>query len=338
MKSLVFLSLVVAALAHWPYPDHDDKYRHSGLAISSRSIALAHEYQWLLFPVNNQFVPNFYLTFPHARTATSNRLGVTYTISLDHLAEITPDLGTFQLVPGSQTQFQEVLWFTEKFERSYDVQSLGEVITMTFEAYTNPAADPTVDYKTSTLVHNVPQDYPAILIMTVYPDSADDIIDFFLWIDSYQFTVSGSQLAVFWKVSSSNGDDFDRSIPLAVEYDVMALEVDPTVIFKMSKPCVHTRGVNTINATRSGPFVNNRRTLTALRTASRAPHQSLIDTAATFDRTSSQLWISAGYVASVIGILPGDVDPQGGCATFGTYTTISVRSARGWQSSSSSSN
>lgn len=322
MKSLFFVALIAVAAAHWPYPDKIDKFRPSGLLIGGAALSLDPSFHWTFAPLNNQLIPTFQMRFPHAPVPTHNsRAGLIYTISLDHLAEVVPSSGTFTIVPATMINFNERVWYTDSFTRFYDVESMGEVIELLFQGF-ELTADAATDFATAKIVDLLY--YPTSIRIRAYPDSADDLVDITVHIDNYHFLHTEiytdisvtpnvqkyralSQLALFWKISASTGEQPDRNVPLALDFDAMTFEVDADVKFTSgaaaaATPCLRKRSEEGANSTLSMP---NYEAVQQLSRASRKAYiQNLFNrTTSTLDHTSSQLWISGGFVALVIGVV-----------------------------------
>jgi hypothetical protein len=337
MKSIVFLALVAAAVAHWPYAEQEDKFRVSGLSLLGSSLALDPTFYWIFSPLNNQLLPTFQIRFPHAPLSTSNsQSGLVYTIVLDHLAEVLPNGGTFTLVPGTTINFNDVIWFTDTFTRFYDDESMGEVIEFLVQAYDSDVFDDLTDTGDATGDSIIDMAlFPVSIRIRLFPDSADDLVDLTVHIHNYTFvdteTVNGvelpeTHLAIFYKIAASTGDEPSRVVPLSLDYEAISFEVDGDVKFDA---CSKKRSMRRNNATKTtrkthAPVVANSRTMKKLAKVSRQVDMfPYPDT--TLEHTTVQLWISSGYVAAVIGVVPDDLAT---CVSLQTTSTIAVRTFR----------
>lgn len=337
MNTFVLL-FVAAAIAHWPYPDQEDKFRTSGVSINGNSATLDSNFHWVFSPFNNQLAPTFQLRFPNVPLVmTNSKNGLLYTISLDHLAEVAPGSGTFSVKPGTLISFDTLLWYTDVVSRFYDVESMGEVIETVLYSYENFGEWNGVG------THDLLNQFPVAIRIRIFPDSQDDLVDITIHIEDYVFMgwdttetpqIATSHLALFWKLSSSSGEAPFRSIPLGLDYEIMTFEVEPDVKFLHDNACPPKRSMR--NATSVAPFSLNRATMKALRKQNMKrlcpePTDVMFQyplAPNAVDHTTAQMWISSGYVATVFGVIPSDITGTVNCIDIETTVSLSARSFR----------
>lgn len=295
MKGILFFALVAAALAHWPYANNEDRFRTSSLTIHG-SATQHRQYFWIFYPLNNQMQPTFQLKFPERDPM------VTYTLQLSHVAEVIPNGGTFNLVQESMVPFSAELWAPEPPLWFFDEETFGEVIELEF----NPdAADGRID---GWLVSTI--------IIRIYPDSLDDLVDILVYLQDYHFVHPESFLAVFWKLASSHKGSTDSELPaampLSVEFHDLTFELDADIHVnnvynhhdhrnsvarkpfaaqkkKVRKPSLHRKAMLDMKQRSFERKVSTKR--------GDWPEES----------TSGQLWFTGGYIATVFGQYPGQL-------------------------------
>lgn len=304
MKSLILVTVLAAmAAAHWPYADLKDKFRISSIAVAGNNdhhSGAESMYSWIFYPTNNQRSPTFQLRFPSKM--------VTYTLQLTHASEVKSiGNGGFELVPNSIIDFAETEWFASRGNWYYD-ESFGEVIEL--DIAPNP-------------ITRLDEVWDISVAMKIFPDTQDDIVDITLKFNNYQFVGTGEVrtfYAVFFKLTSSSGTDSEdfKNLPLSVDWDMLRLEVNADVMID-DPQTNHTR--RSIQAERAARQVHNAKRPNAVRAAKRrdtlpaaravlrsqlrhehAAHS--LDTPT--HSTTGQLWYSGGYIACIVGLMPGD--------------------------------
>lgn len=306
MTPIILLALVSAAFAHWPYADLEHKFRMSSIAIAGNGHDLDTQYAWIFSPMNNQRQLTFQLRFP--------RKLVSYTLQLSHVAEVKPTSGIFQLVPSSAINFNDAKWFPSSGNWFYDEETFGEVVMLTLQPYSQKLDDL----------------WDVSLLLKIYPDSQDDLIDVKIMFNDYQFVGDpevddvSTQYAIFFKVVSSTGEEAElRNLPLSVDWDLIKFEVNSEVLIddpevkhptrngtSSKKSSKHTKKAATTFETKEEAEDFKALLRTRSRPASAPSHE-----------TTAQLWFTGGYIAAVVGIIPGDY--TGGAVW--TVVTLSLR-------------
>lgn len=307
MKSVIILALVAATWAHWPYAELEHKFRMSSIAVAGNGHDVDTEYAWIFTPLNNQKQPTFQLRFP--------RKLVTYTLQLSHVAEVKPSGGVFQLVPMSAITFNDVEWFPTSGKWYYDEETFGEVV----ELELRPDAEAQEEFGWNMAIR-----------LSIFPDSQDDLVDIRVMFDNYHFLGDPTleefkdietQYAIFFKLVSSTGEEAElRNLPLSVDWDLIKFEVDSSVLIDDPEKEHPLRNATQSSAKKSKVKRTSfdRATTEKVRSMMRT---RVADLPQPEHETTAQLWFTGGYIATVVGLLPGDY--TGG--SIWTVVTLSLR-------------
>jgi hypothetical protein len=315
MKSIVFLALVAAAVAHFPYADLDDKFRQSSLIVASSDSALRANipFAWQFAPINNQLLPTFQLRFPNLNT-DSHPEGTIYTVALDHLAEVLPTGTGFSLVPASTISFSGVSWYFDDTYWWYDEETFGEVITFSLVPWNFEWDEE--DFPSNSQVNQLDNWLTTTIWLSIYPDSSDDLVDISIWFDGYHFLeeVDGQQLALFFKVVSSIGETYNqRNVPLAIDFEALSFELDSEIYVSSGgkKRVVRANATSAVrhrkNKLVTKKVMEKLSAASAQRKARSVGKRQTWAELQSLSKTTGQLWISGGYVATVIGLVPDDI-------------------------------
>jgi hypothetical protein len=213
MKSLVFVTLFAVAFSAL-----QDKFRASGVTVMGNSG------NWVFFPLNNEDVPTFQLMFPYMTSSVSNsNNGITYTIVIDHLAEVVPAGGMYRIVADTKTDIAlQTRWTLNSWDLTYD--GLDELVTFNF----------------------VSSDHVELISLHVHPGSDDAIVDIYYVNQEYGFTsyvLQQPQLALFYKIAASTGEAPIQGLPLSVTYEAMTFSLEADFMFLSTSGCTKKRSV-----------------------------------------------------------------------------------------------
>lgn len=323
MKVLILLALAAVTVAHWPYADQDDKFRMSAMTVMSGGVDASAHYTWYFKPLNNQLQPTFQLSFPNVKANNNmNSKGLVYTLVLDHLAEIMHNGGTYNIVPETTINFNTVQWYFQDFFWFYDDESFGEVIEFVLEPYDLMDGE----YAQVGLLDNI----EATIHVRMYPDSEDDLVDVMVYFVDYQFTGKESLLAVFWKLVSSTGESYERNVPLSLDFSAVSFEVDSDVHLTCYKNKRTDRERREPRDEESRGLTASRGNMLKMRKMSEERKVARGTAVAARDwpagHTTSQIWITGGFIATVFGTVPNyDNCPV---ADIASVVTLSIRSTR----------
>jgi hypothetical protein len=348
MKSIVFLALVAAAVAHFPYADLEDKFRMSSLIIGGSGNAIVSTppdvapFAWYFSPINNQLLPTFQLRFPnqaHAshpvNPATRHPEGIIYTVALDHIAEVLPGSATnsrtYTIVTGSTISLSTVSWYFEDTYWWYDEEYFGEVITFSLVPWSFDWEEE--DLRRDVHCNLLDNWLDTAIWLSIYPDSLDDLVDISVWLDGYRFLdgAEGQHVALFWKLISSVGEKPNhRNLPLSLDYTAMTFELNSDVLVSSGsvKRPLNRAAPRATESHRKGKIVTRKvmqKIADAISDKKAAGKRHAWTDKRALKHTTGQIWLTGGYVATVIGLVPEDVPDR---SQLFITVTLSLRPER----------